>query len=186
MIQLFIGGVRSGKSAAAESKLSELLTDNQNLETAYIATSLAIGEETIARIKQHQQARQTRFTKPITTYEVDYVNATLLSVLTSLNKENKAVLIECLSTWVGWYLSADNTLQQNLAILDKQQDALLSFLTSAKCDVIIVTGEVGCGFIGETRLQRKYADKLGELNQKVAALSEHVYLLTAGIEQKIK
>ena len=49
--------------------------------------------------------------------------------------------------------------------------------------MIIVSGEVGCGLIGETALQRRYADKLGELNQKVAALSEHVFLVTAGIKQ---
>ncbi|MGJ8580990.1 MAG: bifunctional adenosylcobinamide kinase/adenosylcobinamide-phosphate guanylyltransferase [Psychromonas sp.] len=185
MIQLFIGGVRSGKSDAAEDLLLEL-TKNNALKPAYIATSVAYGEETIDRIELHKRSRELRFGKPIVTHELDYQELTLLSTLTSLDKPENIVLIECLSTWVGWYLSLDNTLQKNLDIMAEQQTALLAFLKDATCHVIIVTGEVGCGLIGETPLQRRYADQLGELNQKVAALSEQVYLLTAGLKQQLK
>ncbi len=185
MIQLFIGGVRSGKSAAAERLLIERVKSN-SLKPAYIATSVAFGDETIERIEKHKQSRQAQFELPISTHELDYQQVDLLSVLQSLNSAENIVLIECLSTWVGWYLCLDNSLQQNLTILEQQQASLLSFLATAKCDVIIVTGEVGCGLIGETPLQRRYADKLGELNQKVAALSNHVFLVTAGIKQTLK
>ncbi|WP_413692872.1 bifunctional adenosylcobinamide kinase/adenosylcobinamide-phosphate guanylyltransferase [Pseudoalteromonas sp. KJ10-2] len=185
MVQLFIGGVRSGKSDAAEDLLLEL-TKNNALKPAYIATSIAFGEETIERIKLHQQNRELRFGQPITTHELNYQTLDLLSVLKSLDKPDNIVLIECLSTWVGWYLSLKNTLQENLAIMAEQQTALLAFLKDAKCHVIIVTGEVGCGLIGETPLQRRYADQLGKLNQKVAAISEQVYLLTAGLKQQLK
>ena len=185
MIQLFIGGVRSGKSAAAEVLLIERV-NRHSLKPAYIATSVAFGDETIERIRKHQQSRQEQFALPIATHELDYQDVDLLSVLHSLNMPDNIVLIECLSTWVGWYLCLDNTLQQNLVLFEQQQTALLSFLITAKCEVIIVTGEVGCGLIGETPLQRRYADKLGELNQKVAVLSGHVFLLTAGIQQVLK
>ena len=187
MIQLLIGGVRSGKSDAAENLLNDMLIKNDALKPAYIATSLALGEETISRIQQHQQKRQSRFHQPLSTYELDYHQSDLLSVLKALDDAKHVVLIECLSTWVGWYLSLENkTLQQNLIAFENQKIALLSFLKSAKCTVIIVSGEVGCGLIGETPLQRRYADTLGELNQKVAALSAHVFLVTAGISQLIK
>ncbi len=186
MINLFIGGVRSGKSDAAENLLNQMIKQQPSLKPTYIATSVAFGEETIARIKKHQQSRQSRFTQVITTHELDYQQTDLLQVLKQLNTSQHLVLIECLSTWVGWYLSADNTLQQNLANFKQQQLDLLSFLKQAKCSIIIVTGEVGCGLIGATPLQRRYADQLGELNQQVAALSDHVYLLTAGITQTLK
>ena len=186
MIQLFIGGVRSGKSDAAENLLNKIINNEQRLKPAYIATSVAIGEETVSRIQKHQQSRQSRFSQPLSTYELDYQQSDLLSILNKLNNTQHVVLIECLSTWVGWYLSADNTLNQNLAIFEQQQTALLSFLAQAKCSVIIVSGEVGCGLIGETILQRRYADKLGELNQKVAALSDHTFLVTAGLIQTLK
>jgi len=185
MIQLFIGGVRSGKSDAAEDMLLAL-TQNNALKPAYVATSVAYGEETIERIKLHQQNRELRFGQPITTYELNYQELDLLSVLQSLDKAENIVLIECLSTWVGWYLSLDNTLEKNLKLMSQQQAALLAFLKEAKCHVILVTGEVGCGLIGETPLQRRYADQLGKLNQQVAAVSEQVYLLTAGLKQQLK
>lgn len=186
MIQLLIGGVRSGKSDAAENLLNGMLVKNDQLCPAYIATSVAFGEETIARIERHQQMRQSRFTRSIATYELDYQKFDLQSVLMALNTPEHVVLIECLSTWVGWYLSLDNTLQKNIAIFEQQQASLLTLLANAQCDVIIVTGEVGCGLLGESVLQRRYADKLGELNQKVAAISDHVFVVTAGIKQSLK
>jgi len=186
MIQLFIGGVRSGKSDAAEHKLSELMKLRPQLKPAYIATSVAFGEETIARIQKHQHIRQSRFSQTIITYELDYQKSDLLSVLSALDTNNHVVLIECLSTWVGWYLSANNTLQENINIFEQKKNQLLTFLANAKCEVIIVSGEVGCGLIGETALQRRYVDKLGELNQQIATMSEHVYLLTAGLQQTLK
>jgi len=190
MIQLFIGGVRSGKSDAAESLLNDMLKADSDLKPAYIATSVAMGDETITRIKKHQESRQTRFNQTVLTYELDYKQVDLVTVLNTLNDPKHVVLIECLSTWVGWYLSAglptESSLQENLIRFEKAQATLLDFLEKAKCSVVVVTGEVGCGLIGETPLQRRYADKLGELNQKVATLSKHVFLVTAGIKQQLK
>ena len=186
MIELMIGGVRSGKSDGAENRLIDHLNDNNSLIPAYIATSVAIGQETNARILRHQAARQSRFVNVPTTFEIDYAKSDLLSVLNTLDTPQHVILIECLSTWVGWYLSANNSLEDNLNIFAQQQTDLLSFLKNAKCSFIIVTGEVGCGLIGETPLQRRYADALGELNQKVAALSNQVFSFTAGIPQQLK
>jgi len=186
MIQLFIGGVRSGKSHAAEVKMTEILNIDNSLQPAYIATSLAWGEESKARIALHQQKRKAQFNQDIPTYELNYQQADLISVLNTLNDAKYVVLIECLSTWVGWYLSRDQSLEQNLLEFESKQVELLAFLRRSKCSVIIVTGEVGCGLIGETVLQRRYADRLGELNQKVAELSDRVSVVTAGIEQVLK
>ncbi|WP_166738823.1 bifunctional adenosylcobinamide kinase/adenosylcobinamide-phosphate guanylyltransferase [Psychromonas algarum] len=186
MIQLLIGGVRSGKSDAAENLLIQQLADNPSLHPAYIATSVAFGEETISRIQQHQKTRQSRFPQVLSTYELDYKNTDLLSVLNLLNTPNHILLIECLSTWVGWYLSVNKSLHENLLSFEQQKESFLSFLQSATCDVIIVSGEVGCGLIGETPLQRRYADQLGELNQQVATLADRVFVVTAGIKQLIK
>lgn len=186
MIQLFIGGVRSGKSAAAEKALEQILNEHQQLTAFYIATSIASDPETIKRIHQHQQQRSRRFEKNINSVELDYQDNDLLTVLQRLNHPQHVLLIECLSTWVAWYLTQDATLEQNLSLFKQQQDKLLDFLAHAQCQVLIVTGEVGCGLIGETALQRRYADCLGELNQQVAHLAEQVYLVTAGISQQIK
>jgi adenosylcobinamide kinase/adenosylcobinamide-phosphate guanylyltransferase len=186
MIHLFMGGVRSGKSDAAENLVQTLIQQNHRLKPAYIATSLNLGEESIQRIGRHQAIREARFQQTVTTYELDYQQHDLLSVLTQLDSADNIVLIECLSTWVGWYLTVTDDLQENLLVFDSYQEDLLTFLKDATCQIVIVTGEVGCGLIGETTLQRRYADKLGELNQRVAALSDHVFLLTAGLAQRLK
>ena len=55
MIQLLIGGVRSGKSDAAENILNGIVKTKQTIKPAYIATSVAMGDETIARIQKHQK-----------------------------------------------------------------------------------------------------------------------------------
>lgn len=186
MIQLFIGGVRSGKSAAAETHLKQTLEKDSQLIPAYIATSLATDPETIIRIKRHQKQRLHFFEQQIKCYEVDYHSRDLLAILSVLDESKHIVLIECLSTWVSWYLTQSEDLQGNLTQFYKEQEKLLSFLRQARCEVVIVSGEVGCGLIGETTLQRRYADCLGELNQQIAQLADHVYLVTAGITQQIK
>ncbi|GLS89211.1 adenosylcobinamide kinase/adenosylcobinamide phosphate guanyltransferase [Psychromonas marina] len=182
MKHLVIGGVRSGKSDFAEQQLTELLKDTAQEHAIYIATSLAIGEETKSRIARHQLHRDSK----IMTCELDYQSRTLSSFLTKYDTPKQLILIECLSTWVGWYLSQDKPLKQCVVEYEHVKAQFLEQLNNLQATVIIVTGEVGCGLIGETKLMRVYADKLGELNQQVARLANNVTVVTAGIAQKIK
>jgi len=182
MKYLVIGGVRSGKSDFAERLVAEWLIEAPQKQAFYIATSLAIGEETKSRIARHQLHRDSN----ISTCELDYQGNTLSSFLTQYNSPEELVLIECLSTWVGWYLSQDKPLKECISEYEQVKTTFIEQLTELKAKVIIVTGEVGCGLIGESKLMRVYADKLGELNQQVASLSDSVSVVTAGISQKIK
>ncbi len=181
MKHLVIGGVRSGKSDFAEKLLENALNDD-NQQAVYIATSLAWGEETKSRISKHQLNRDIR----ILTKELDYKQHLLSGYLTEFDNKNSIILIECLSTWVGWYLSKSEDLNLCIEQYEQVKTEFLTILESHQAQVIVVTGEVGCGLIGETPLMRCYADKLGELNQQVASLSERVTVVTAGIEQRIK
>jgi len=182
MKHLVIGGVRSGKSDFAEKQLIELMEETAQENAIYIATSLALGEETKSRIARHQLHRDSK----IITCELDYQSHTLSSFLTQYGTSKQLILIECLSTWVGWYLSQDKPLKQSVAEYEQVKTQFLAQLNNLQATVIIVTGEVGCGLIGETKLMRIYADKLGELNQQVASLADNVTVVTAGIAQKIK
>lgn len=182
MKHLVIGGVRSGKSDFAEKQLTDLLKETTQENAIYIATSLALGEETKSRIARHQLHRDSK----IITCELDYQAQTLSSFLTQYDAPEQLILIECLSTWVGWYLSQDKPLKQAVVEYEQVKAQFLAQLNNLQATVIIVTGEVGCGLIGETKLMRIYADKLGELNQQVASLADKVTVVTAGIAQKIK
>jgi adenosylcobinamide kinase / adenosylcobinamide-phosphate guanylyltransferase len=182
MKHLVIGGVRSGKSDFAEKMLAQsLLTTNQQ-NAFYIATSLAIGEETKSRIVRHQLNRDSK----LVTCELDYQQQTLNHFLDNHDAPGQFILIECLSTWVGWYLSQEKPLKQCIIEYEQVKNQFIHRLSNVQATVIIVTGEVGCGLIGESKLMRVYADKLGELNQAVANQADKVTVVTAGIAQQIK
>ena len=182
MKHLVIGGVRSGKSAFAEKQLMQWLKNSEQDNAIYIATSLALGEETKSRIARHQLHRDNK----IITCELDYQSFTLCSFLTQYDSPEQLILIECLSTWVGWYLSQDKALNDAIIEYEKIKTQFIQQLSRSKAKIVIVTGEVGCGLIGESKLMRVYADKLGELNQQVASLADNVTVVTAGIAQRIK
>ena len=73
MKHLIIGGVRSGKSDFAEKLIAQCLLNKEHKTAFYIATSLAIGEETKSRIARHQLHRNSQ----IVTCELDYQGQTL-------------------------------------------------------------------------------------------------------------
>lgn len=182
MKHLVIGGVRSGKSDFAEKQLALCLLNKGKKKAFYIATSLAIGEETKSRIARHQLHRDSK----IVTCELDYKQHSINYFLDKHDSSEQLILIECLSTWVGWYLSQEKSLQQCVIEYEQVKNQFIQRLKQLQAPVFIVTGEVGCGLIGESKLMRVYADKLGELNQEVASLSDKVTLVTAGIAQQIK
>ena len=182
MKHLVIGGVRSGKSDFAEKLLAQWLENSVQENAIYVATSLALGEETKSRIARHQLQRNSE----IITCELDYQQKTLSYFLQMYDSREQLILIECLSTWVGWYLSQDKPLKQCISEYEQVKDNVIQQLKTLKAKVVIVTGEVGCGLIGESKLMRVYADKLGELNQQVATLANNVTIVTAGIAQQIK
>jgi adenosylcobinamide kinase/adenosylcobinamide-phosphate guanylyltransferase len=52
--------------------------------------------------------------------------------------------------------------------------------------LVIVTNEVGCSIVPENHVARVYRDIIGKINQRVAAISKEVYLVTCGIPLKVK
>ena len=52
--------------------------------------------------------------------------------------------------------------------------------------LVIVTNEVGLSIVPENHVARVYRDILGNVNQRVAALCDEVYLVVCGIPVKIK
>ena len=52
--------------------------------------------------------------------------------------------------------------------------------------VIIVSNEVGYGIVPDNVISRRFRDIAGYANQIVAREADNVYLVTAGIETKIK
>ncbi len=167
MITFILGGAKSGKSAFALD-LAEALPGRR----AFVATAQALDEEMALRIENHKKERQNRwdtFEEPI---EIG-------KLLRSLCQSYGIVLIDCLTLWISNLIFDNRDVQRERLLLAES-------LKAAHCDVFIVSNEIGLGIVPDNPLARQFRDDAGALNKEIAAISEHVYFVLAGVPIKIK
>lgn len=186
MITLVTGGARSGKSHFAERFAASLSTNG-----FYIATAQAFDKEMNERIALHRRQRE------MTSFHWDTWEAPLQleqcldSILLSIKDTDKqqdkpVILIDCLTIWLSnWFMELDVE-NNGTSQLDEVVNSLLKYLYRYPYPVIIVSNEVGNGIVPINKLSRMYRDEAGRLNQKIATLSENVFLVTAGIPVELK
>jgi len=173
---LYTGGARSGKSQLAEQRLGG------RAEVLYVATGPAAGPDDLEwaqRVRSHQRRRPSTW-RTLETHD-------LAGVLNT--RESATVLIDCLGTWLTAVMDAagvwtdapgaDEALAVRVAALE---DAF----TRTHRDVVVVTSEVGAGVVPATSSGRRFRDELGRLNAALAAGCEEVWLVTAGIGQRLR
>ena len=168
---LVTGGVRSGKSAYAESLVADAA------DVLYVAPGPApdpdADAEWAARVAAHQLRRPATWTTAETTDIADAVG-----------NASGPVLVDCLGTWVaavvdelrGWDRPHDRWVGE----FDERLDAFTEAWAQTTFDVVAVTNEVGWGVIPEHHSGRLFRDLLGRVNQQVAAASDDVVLVVAG------
>ncbi len=166
-IILVLGGARSGKSAFAEG-----LVDQSGLDKTYLATGQMFDDEMKRRIGIHKMRRGLD-------WELAEEPLDLCGALLRIASEKKAVLVDCLTLWVT-----------NLMIAERQQtdeaDALAMTLKTLPGTIVLVSNEVGQGIVPDNAMARAFRDHAGLLHQKVAAMADEVYFVTAGLPQKLK
>ena len=170
-IIFILGGCRSGKSRHA-LKLAE---DIPCRKKVFIATCLPFDEEMKRRIERHQRERERTWT----TIEVPVL---LPEAIDKNSQKSDVILIDCLTLWIS-NLLLENDDQEKLA---GHVERLIKSLENALCPIIMVSNEVGAGIVPETRLGRLFRDVAGFANQKIAACSNAVIWMVAGIPVKIK
>lgn len=169
MIHFILGGARSGKSRFAETRVLA-----SGKKAVYIATSPVVDDETAQRIAHHQARRDERWqTVEETTAVAD--------ALQKLDNPNSAILVDCLTLWLGNCLFADDK-----TLWQVQRQALLATLPILKAEVFLVSNEIGSGVIPMGVETRKFVDELGFLHQEIAQLADRASLLVAGLEQRLK
>jgi adenosylcobinamide kinase/adenosylcobinamide-phosphate guanylyltransferase len=164
---LVLGGQRSGKSRYAEE-----LVARSGRAPVYLATATAGDGEMAERIAAHVARRGSGWR---TVEEA-------LDLPGALAREacrENAVLVDCLTLWLTNLMGAELPVEH-------ETQRLLDTLAQAGGPVVIVTNEVGAGIIPANPLARRYADALGILNQRVAAVADTVVLLTAGLPAVLK
>ncbi len=163
MKALYIGGVKSGKSKAAEARILELGSN-----PIYLATTEIMDEEIKERVLKHQEQRGNAFELIEEPLEIDTV----------LAKQTQPVLVECLSMWLNNMLFYKKSDKEILDRIDK--------LLQNPADRVFVLNDVGSGIIPMDPLSRKFVDLSGIIAQILAKQIDEVYHCIAGIATRIK
>jgi adenosylcobinamide kinase/adenosylcobinamide-phosphate guanylyltransferase len=168
---LVTGGVRSGKSAHAESLLA------QHPVVTYVAPGPTLEEDAdpdwAARIAAHRARRPSGWTT-LETRDLEQ----------ALADARGAVLVDCLGTWLtavldeaaGW----DRPTADLRALVEAPLARFVAGLAATTETVVVVTNEVGLGVVPEHRSGRVFRDLLGSASQAVAAACDQVHLVVAG------
>ena len=171
MIELFLGGARSGKSRLAEATAQHL-----DGKVVYIATAQALDCEMTARIAHHQRQRPSDWVtieEPIA----------LAKAITQSVEQSDVVLVDCLTLWLtNVLLIADN------AIFAQHMTDFLAVLAKFPTDktLILVSNETGLGVVPLGEISRKFVDESGWLHQKLASLADKVTFCVAGLPMVLK
>lgn len=168
-ITLVLGGARSGKSTYA-SRLAERCFKRP----LFIATAEAFDSEMTDRIARHRSSRGPEWSCIEEPLDV-------AGVLQGLPAGRDGVLLDCITVWLCNVL-----VKEGAAAIEKRKSALISALKEMKCDVIVVSNEVGQGIVPGNEIGREFRDYAGWLNQDLAAAADTVVFLVAGIPLVIK
>lgn len=174
---LITGGARSGKSTLAQE-----LGKKAKGPVLFVATAEAGDEEMTRRIKAHKKSRPAGWKT--------------LEIQTGIGEEiikqlggAKTVIIDDITLLV---MNVFTTIGENSAadIIDKavtkEIQELIKCIDECKADFVIVTNEVGLGIIPGDIVSRLYRDLLGKANRLLAARTDEVYFMVAGIPMVVK
>lgn len=167
-ITLLLGGVRSGKSRFA------LEQAKQFARVSFIATAQPSDSEMAEKIKRHRSERPAGWR----TIEepVDVAGA-----IETAGAQSDLIIIDCLTIFAANLLEVASAEEAA-----KRFDRLLAVLESTPASIVLVSNEVGSGIVPPYPAGRQFRDLLGAMNQRVAAIADHVLLMIAGLPLVLK
>ena len=172
---LVLGGVRSGKSAFAQSLAHRLAR-----RVTVVATARAEDEEMRLRIEEHRRKRPAHWRtveRPTGIGEA------------ARAEEGRAdvIVVDCLTMLVANMMSQTaRDWSETEARVRKEVEELLKACEAVSSTVIVVSNEVGMGVVPPYPVGRRYRDLLGWANQHVARAADRVYWMAAGLAIEIK
>jgi adenosyl cobinamide kinase/adenosyl cobinamide phosphate guanylyltransferase len=102
------------------------------------------------------------------------------------DRTDVAVLVDDLGTWVTGLLD-DAGWERDAASVAAARSALVGAVAArAGAPLVLVSAEVGLGVVPSTSAGRRFRDELGLLNAELAAVSDEVRLLVAGLPVALK
>ncbi len=185
-ITFILGGARSGKSRFAQEMAAGLVARTAGT-VLYLATAAGEDEEMERRIARHREGRPPEWK----TIEEPRRVARILEPAAG----GAAILIlDCLTLLVTNMLldqGADHPgasppadiLEQ---IVMKEVEDILSVCRRIGAHSLLISNEIGMAVVPPTPLGRLFRDIAGRVNQRVAREAEEVFLMIAGLAQKVK
>ena len=166
------GGAKSGKSSFVLSEAAK-----HEGPKAFIATAEALDEEMAKRIGRHKIERGDgwdTFEEPIRITET----------IKQIQDKYGAIVLDCLTLWLSNLMHANLDISQEIEkLVEILKD---SSLITHHSSLYLVSNEVGAGIVPENALTREFRDLAGTMNQRVAGVSDEVFMVVAGIPVKIK
>ena len=164
---LVLGGIRSGKSARAESAAAAT-----GHPVVYVATARRDPDdaEMAERIASHRRRRPEDWT----TVE----SADLPEVLAE--HPEHTVLVDDLGGWLAHRLDLTLGWTSDSPEVDRDVDRLIDAVRSHPSDLVVVSPEVGMGIVPASRSGRVFADLIGEVNRRLAEVCDRTELVVAG------
>jgi adenosylcobinamide kinase/adenosylcobinamide-phosphate guanylyltransferase len=167
---LILGGARSGKSGYAVA-LARALGGT----VAVLATASSQDASMRARIARHRAERPSGW---ITVEEP-------LDVAPACRRaagRAEVVLLDCLTLWVSNLMRRGDDDASILAAADD----LAKLVGERPASLLLVSNEVGAGVHPPTAAGIRFADLLGQVNQRAAAAADRVTLMVAGLPLGVK
>ncbi|MEP6464574.1 MAG: bifunctional adenosylcobinamide kinase/adenosylcobinamide-phosphate guanylyltransferase [Frankiaceae bacterium] len=158
---LILGGARSGKSTEAERRLAA------EPAVTYVATGpapdLRKDPDWTARVERHRARRPS-----------DWPTVETTDLPPLLRDPPGPLLIDCVTLWLAAHPDDPAA-----------ADTLVTAWRDTTGYVVLVSNEVGSGVHPATPVGRSFRDALGTLNARLAAVSDEVWLVTAGIPRRL-
>jgi len=169
MLQLILGGARSGKS-----RLAEQTAINTQLAVTYVAMAQALDPEMQSRIEHHQNQRPAHWSL---VEEPLY----LANALQKIDRPNQIILVDCLTLWLTNLLLLDDQSVQQL-----ECEQLLKVLPTLESEIILVSNETGLGVVPLGEISRRFVDEAGRLHQALGQIADKVVFCVAGFPMILK
>jgi len=168
---LVLGGTRSGKSTHALEWARRTGGD----DVTFVATARRGDPDLDDRIAGHLDHRPAAWR----TVEAGDRLAAVLPTVPGADRSEAVILVDCLTLWVSALVEAERPIAEAWTELSSALDAV-------RARIVMVSDEVGHGVVPASELGRRFRDELGWLNQRVAAASDEVVLMVAGIPLRLK
>ncbi|RUP27814.1 MAG: bifunctional adenosylcobinamide kinase/adenosylcobinamide-phosphate guanylyltransferase [Mycolicibacterium sp.] len=171
MRTLVLGGIRSGKSQWAEDWIARAAGPDGPVR--YVATGSVDGDaDFAARVSAHRNRRPAHWS----TVESADVAATL--------RDPAATMVDDIG---GWLVAAmDRRAAWSGGSIQADVDELAAAVDEFTAPLALVSPEVGLTVVPATESGRRFADQLGSLNQRLAAVCDRVVLVVAGQPLTVK